>query len=69
MIEELASMSSSLLPFSDGTPELAEIAAELAAGIRDAIESHICSQCHTHYGAETRWKCPCFAGFGTTDRI
>jgi hypothetical protein len=61
-------MSLNILPFSDATPELAEIAAELAANIRDAVESHTCSQCHTHYGVETRWMCPCFAGFGTSDR-
>jgi hypothetical protein len=58
-------MGSTILPFSDATPELAEIAAELAASIRDAIESHICSQCHVHYGPETRWMCQCFTGYGT----
>ena len=69
MIEELASMSFIVPSFDAATPELAEVAADLAANIRDAIGSHTCSQCHTHYGAETRWMCPCFTGFGTDDRI
>jgi hypothetical protein len=60
-------MGSTILPFSDATPELAEIAAELAANIRDAIAAHVCSVCHHHYGPETRWACPCFSTYGTDE--
>jgi hypothetical protein len=67
MTEEIASMPTTIPVFSDATPSLAEVAAELSAELQATIESATCTVCREHYSAATRWMCSCFSGFAADE--
>lgn len=35
----------------------------------DAVRHQTCTICGSHYGPETHWACPCFAGEPSDDEI